>query len=149
MLLHRFSKTRRDHATESAADYAEMIDDLHAETGEARVVDLAGRLGLSHVTVLRTLQRLERDGYLVSRPYRGVFLTEKGTTAASEARRRHRVVRDVLVAVGVPPEVAEDDAEGMEHHVSDVALDAMTRFLQANASPAAAGARARSGSSAP
>ena len=64
-----------------------------------------------------------------SKPYRGVFLTEAGQALAGRARARHRVVVDLLIAVGVPQAVAEADAEGIEHHVSDAALEAFERFL--------------------
>src|SRR5690242_15970571 len=71
-------RTRRQHAMETAQDYAEAIADLTAVHGEARAVDLARRLGVSHVTVVRTVARLQRDGYLSTRPYRSIFLTSKG-----------------------------------------------------------------------
>ena len=45
-------------------------------------------------------------------------------------RTRHRLVVALLKAVGVPPETAEADAEGIEHHVSDIALNAFSRYLK-------------------
>jgi DtxR family manganese transport transcriptional regulator len=48
-------------------------------------------------------------------------------------RNRHRLVVDLLVAVGVPAETAEQDAEGIEHHVSDISLAAFGRFLRRRA----------------
>ena len=67
---------------------------------------------------------------MVARPYRGVFLTEPGERLAERVRLRHRVVVDLLVAIGVPAEAAEQDAEGIEHHVSDATLAAFERFLR-------------------
>ena len=64
-----------------------------------------------------------------ARPYRGVFLTETGTALAQRVRTRHRLVVDVLRALGVPAESAEADAEGIEHHVSETTLRAFARFL--------------------
>jgi DtxR family manganese transport transcriptional regulator len=58
-----------------------------------------------------------------------VFLTGTGETLADRVRSRHRVVVDLLLAVGVPAESAELDAEGIEHHVSDTTLAAFARFL--------------------
>jgi len=75
------SQTRREHAAEIAEDYVEAIADLVAETGEARVVDLSKRLGVTHVTVNRTVGRLRRAGYVTSLPYRAIFLTGKGRGA--------------------------------------------------------------------
>jgi DtxR family manganese transport transcriptional regulator len=58
-----------------------------------------------------------------------VFLTEQGERLADRVRSRHRVVVDLLLAVGVPADSAELDAEGIEHHVSDTTLAAFARFL--------------------
>src|SRR5512137_2917306 len=82
-------QTRREHSTETAEDYAEAIAELSATVGEARAVDLARRLGVSHVTVIRTIARLQRDGYVRTQPYRSIFLTDKGTRLAEASRRRH------------------------------------------------------------
>ena len=57
-----FRRSRRDRAAETAQDYVEAIADLSASLGEARVVDLARRLGVTHVTVNRTLARLQKIG---------------------------------------------------------------------------------------
>jgi DtxR family manganese transport transcriptional regulator len=61
------------------------------------------------------------------------FLTEAGERLAERVRARHRVVVDLLLAVGVPAEAAEQDAEGIEHHVSDTSLAAFGRFLRRRA----------------
>src|SRR5580700_11131163 len=115
----RFGKTRSAQSTAVLEDYAELIADLLASEGEARPTDIARRVGVSHASAIKTIARLKRDGLVVGRPYRGVFLTEVGKALAEQVRRRHRTVVDLLVAIGVPTEAAEADAEGMEHHVSD------------------------------
>src|ERR1041384_1480002 len=80
-------RTRREHAAETAEDYVEAIADLSEAHGEARVVDLARRLGVTHVTVNRTLARLQRNGLVMAKPYRAIFLTTAGRKLASESRR--------------------------------------------------------------
>ena len=114
----KFDRIRRAHQSEVAEDYVEMIADLIAETGEARTVDLAARFGVTSPTVNAIIQRLQREDLVETRPYRSIFLTEAGQALAREARDRHRIVRDFLVAIGVPETIAEEDAEGIEHHVS-------------------------------
>ena len=104
--------------------------DLLAGTGEARPTDIARRLGVSHATAIKMIARLKREGVATARPYRGVFLTESGHELAARVSARHRLVVDVLIALGVPAEAAEADAEGIEHHVSDATLKAFARFLQ-------------------
>jgi DtxR family manganese transport transcriptional regulator len=129
MTANRFARTRDDHSRERAEDYCEMIAVLIRETGEARAVDLAERLGISHVSVGRTIQRLQREGYVTTQPYRSIFLTEAGARLASTAALRHELVLEFLRAIGVEEVTAEIDAEGIEHHVSEETLDAMRRFL--------------------
>jgi DtxR family manganese transport transcriptional regulator len=129
----RFGKARADRSTALSEDYVELIDDLQMLEGEARAVDLARRFGVAHATVLKTLARLKREELVTAKPYRGVFLTAEGKTMADMARTRHRLVVDLLKAVGVPAEAAEADAEGIEHHTSDVTLTAIARFLRTKA----------------
>lgn len=124
-------RTRLEHALETAQDYVEAIADLSVLHGEARAVDLARRLGVSHVTVIRTVARLQRDGYLSTRPYRSIFLTEKGSRLAEESHRRHEDVVAFLRSLGVPEETAQIDAEGIEHHVSPETLAAFKRNTKA------------------
>jgi DtxR family manganese transport transcriptional regulator len=124
-----YQRTRDDHSRERAEDYVELIDDLIRETGEARATDLAARLGISHVTVSKTVRRLVRDGYVTVQPYRSIFLTDEGQAMADASRARHALVLAFLVKLGVPPDVAEIDAEGIEHHVSSETLEMMARFL--------------------
>jgi DtxR family manganese transport transcriptional regulator len=126
----RFERARTAQATAVLEDYVELIDDLLKSAGEARPTDIARRLGVSHATAIKSIARLKREGLATSKLYRGIFLTPEGQDLAQRVRTRHRIVVDLLVAVGVPPACAELDAEGMEHHVSDMALAAFSRFLK-------------------
>ncbi|MCK6631949.1 MAG: manganese-binding transcriptional regulator MntR [Fimbriimonadaceae bacterium] len=126
----RFHRARADHSREIAEDYVELIEQLIAERGEARVTDLASAIGVSKVTVSRTIQRLQRDGFVRSEPYRSVFLTDLGKELAEKARKRHEIVLSFLRALGVSETAAENDAEGIEHHVSEESLAAMRRFVE-------------------
>jgi DtxR family transcriptional regulator, manganese transport regulator len=124
-----FRRSRRDRAAEIVQDYVEAIADLSASLGEARVVDLAHRLGVTHVTVNRTLARLQKAGYVNTKPYRAIFLTDTGSRLARECKRRHETVAAFLRSIGVPQKVAEMDTEGIEHHVSPETLAAFERLL--------------------
>ena len=125
-----FRRSRRDRAAETAQDYVEAIADLTATAGEARVVDLARRLGVTHVTVNRTLARLRRAGLVNTKPYRAIFLTDPGHRLAGECKRRHETVVAFLRSLGVPEKAAEMDAEGIEHHVSPETLAVFERCLR-------------------
>ncbi|MGF1655839.1 MAG: manganese-binding transcriptional regulator MntR [Verrucomicrobiales bacterium] len=122
--------TRLAHSQERAQDYVEAIADLIDHTGEARAVDIAKVLGVSHVTVIRTIQRLQREGLVTTQPYRSIFLTDTGRRLASKAKARHQTVVAFLQALGVSTPTARKDAEGIEHHVSPETLQAFERFLQ-------------------
>jgi DtxR family manganese transport transcriptional regulator len=126
----RFGKARTAQSGALIEDYVELISDLIGSGGEARPTDIARRLGVSHPTAIKTIARLKREGLAIAKPYRGVFLTETGEHLAERVRARHRVVVNLLLAVGVPAEAAEQDAEGLEHHVSDATLAAFGRFLR-------------------
>jgi len=127
----RFAQARSAQSVALMEDYVELIGDLIAEGGEARITDIAQRLGVAHPTVTKAVARLKREGLAISRPYRGVFLTEAGAALAEKVRARHRTLVSLLVALGVPSDTAELDAEGMEHHVSDVTLAAFEAYLAA------------------
>ena len=126
----RFARAREVQSRALLEDYVELIGDLIAAHGEARVADIAERMGVAHPTATKTVARLKREGLATSRPYRGVFLTAEGAKLADSVRARHRTVVDLLVALGVPPEHAELDAEGIEHHVSQRTLRAFETFLK-------------------
>jgi len=123
--------TRLIHAQERAQDYVETIADLIAAQGEARATDLAKSLGVTHVTVIRTVQRLQREGLVTTQPYRSIFLTDAGRRLAAKTKARHERVVVFLEALGVSGVTARVDAEGIEHHVSPETMAAFEKFLKA------------------
>ena len=127
----KFDRIRRAHQSEVAEDYVEMISDLIEETGEARTVDLAARFGVTSPTVNAIVRRLQRENLVETRPYRSIFLTEAGKALAESSRDRHQIVRDFLVTIGVPETIAEEDAEGVEHHVSEETLAVFAQITAA------------------
>lgn len=126
-----FRKARDARRTELIEDYVELIADFIDGYGEARQVDIARHLGVAQPTVAKMLNRLGEEGLIVRRPYRGVFLTDEGRAIAEESRRRHRIVEDFLLSLGIDEDVARTDAEGIEHHVSAETLAAFDRFTRA------------------
>ena len=133
--VESFRLARAARRVELVEDYVELIDDLIADSGEARQVDIAARMGVAQPTVARMLKRLASEGLVVQRPYRGIFLTDPGKALAAESRCRHRLVEDFLLALGVSPETVRQDAEGIEHHVSAETMDAFRRFLARSRAP--------------
>lgn len=112
-----------------AEDYVEAIDEIVSQQGECRVVDLARRFGVTHVTVSRTTRRLVRDGLIETRPYGPIQLTDEGRSLARTSRDRHELVLNFLRVLGVGEPTAEVDAEGIEHHCSHETLQKMKQFI--------------------
>lgn len=115
-------RTRRDHESETAEDYAEAVADILKNFGKCRITDLARRFAVSHVTVNRIVQRLQKEGWLTTQPYQPVELTPKGRRLAVKCRKRHEIVYQFLLSIGVDEVTAAIDAEGIEHHVSPATL---------------------------
>lgn len=113
-----FQAVREARRSELAEDYVELIAELIDQFGEARPVDIAARLGVTAPTVAKSLDRLAREGLVSRARYRSVFLTDQGRALAEECALRHDIVVRFLVRLGLDPETAEQDAEGIEHHVS-------------------------------
>ena len=124
-----FSKVRADHAMETAQDYVEAVYDILHRHGECRVKHLAEHLGVSHVTVVRVIARLQEQDLVDTAPHRPIRLTAKGERLAAITRQRHETVLAFLLAIGVPPPEAERDAEGIEHHVGPATLERMAQFI--------------------
>ena len=124
-----FRRTRAARRGELVEDYVELIADLIADGREARQVDIAARLGVAQPTVAKMLARLDAEGLVTRKPYRGVFLTTAGAQLARQSRTRHRIVEAFLLSIGVSAETARIDAEGIEHHVSAETLRAFKRAL--------------------
>jgi DtxR family transcriptional regulator, manganese transport regulator len=123
-------RTRRAHASETAEDYVEAIADITASRGACRATDLAQQFAVSHVTVKRIVDRLQREGLVKTEPYRPIELTSTGKRLARKSRERHQIVFRFLIAIGVDEVTAAIDAEGIEHHVSPTTLQRFKKFAR-------------------
>ena len=125
----QFKVLRKQHSLESAEDYTELIHELIEESGEARTGQIAKELGISHVTALRTIKRLQEQGYVTTERQKPVELTPKGKRLALYSKEKHQLLLKFLIKLGVPKKIAEIDVEGIEHHVSKITLDRIKKFL--------------------
>ena len=124
------SRTRDHHANETAEDYVEAVHDVIENKGECRVSDLAAHFDVSHVTVSRIVARLASAELLDTEPYRPISLTDAGEKLARKMQKRHEIVYQFLLSLGVDEMSAQIDSEGIEHHVSEKTLLAMKRNLK-------------------
>ncbi len=125
---NQHSRTRADHATELAEDYVEAVAEIIVAQGTCRVMDLARRFEVSHVTASRTVSRLQKSGLVTSQRHAPIELTTAGRKLAEASQKRHEIVYRFLLALGVSEATAAVDAEGIEHHVSAETLQRMETF---------------------
>ena len=123
-----FKEVRNAHRTENTEDYLELIADLLNKNGEARIVDIAEKLAIAQATANKTIKRLLKEGYIKKEPYRSIFLTVKGQIIASKSKKRHNIVYNFLINLGLDHLTASADSEGIEHHVSEKTLIKMEKF---------------------
>ena len=127
----RFEAVRSANRSETVEDYVEAIDDFLAQNGEARVRDLAGPLRGE------PRDRQQDGGAPAARRPRGDRALPldradaRGPRDGRRSRARHAQVLALLLSLGIEPEVAEQDAEGIEHHVGPDTLAAFARFVAA------------------
>ena len=111
-----------NRSSSAAEDYLERIQELIDVKGYARVVDIAGSLGISQASVTNMVKRLDSEGFLHHEKYRGLVLTAEGEQIARAISRRHKILSDFLLLMGLTSAEVERDVEGMEHHMSTASL---------------------------
>ena len=108
---------------QSAEDYLESILVLSKKGGGVRSIDIATRLGVSKPSVSHAMKLLREDGYIAMDRYGTVTLLEKGAEIASRIYERHTVLAKMLERLGVPAEIALEDACKMEHDISQESFE--------------------------
>ena len=125
---YQFSNIRSQNKNEILEDYVEAIQEILKNKGDVKNADLAQHFGVSQATVNKNLKRLISFNLAKSEPYRWIFLTEKGEKLATKSKQKHEIVYNYLIKLGVSRKTAENDREGIEHHVSDETLKLMKKF---------------------
>ncbi|WP_028649633.1 metal-dependent transcriptional regulator [Nocardiopsis sp. CNT312] len=115
----------------SAEDYVKVIYDLQERgTGPVTISGMAERLSVANSSVSSMLRKLTDLGLVEHRRYGTVSLTEAGTKAALSVLRRHRLLETYLVAeLGYSWDEVHDEAEILEHVVSDKFVDRIAAHL--------------------
>ena len=111
-------------------DYLTAVLELESRNRVARVSDIAAEMGVQMPTVTGALKHLAEHGLVNYEPYQFVTLTGQGRELAESLVRAHEVLQQFLLGVlGVPADVAERDACGMEHAVSSETLERLIQFV--------------------
>ena len=103
----------------SGEDYLEAILVLKRKKGMVRSVDVARHMGVSKASVTRATTILRKDGFLKMDREHYIYLTSAGRVTAEKIYERHQFFTNRLIAAGVEPKQAEQDACRMEHAISD------------------------------
>ena len=115
----------------SHEDYLEAIIMLGGSTEQSvRSVDIANQMDVSKASVNKAIGLLKEKGY-VDQPYYGdVTLTPEGYEYGSAVYKRHRYLTAFLAKeIGIPEEVAEDEACLMEHAISDESFEKWVAYI--------------------
>jgi Mn-dependent DtxR family transcriptional regulator len=128
--LERAHARRLQRYTPREEDYVEVIYELMREKGYARAVDISANLHVRSPSVTRMLQKLHASDLLVYERYRGIMLTEKGERLAKSVRERHGILVRFLRLLGVNPETAHRDAEGLEHSLHPATIERLSHLVR-------------------
>ena len=113
----------------SAEDYLESMVILKEKNGYIRSVDIAEFLGVTKPSVSNAMKRLREENYIEMNRSGFITLTEKGMEIADKIYTRHKKLTDFFIALGVDPDVAEDDACKIEHDISYETYVAICEYL--------------------
>ncbi|MEN3048325.1 MAG: iron dependent repressor, metal binding and dimerization domain protein [Candidatus Caldarchaeales archaeon] len=131
-ILQQIRRVRRSkrRPQPDVEDYLEVIYALERVKGYATSSDVASHLNVKLPAVTKMLKRLHELGYITYERYRGFVLTESGRRLASEVLHRHDVLVELLKVLGIPEEVAEAEAEYLEHGLSALTLKRLVEVLE-------------------
>lgn len=113
----------------SIGDYLKAIWMIAGE-GSASTKEVSGHLSVAPASVTNMLGRLQEMGLVRYERYRGASLTGRGREEALRLVRRHRLIEAFLVGhLGYSWQEVHDEAERLEHAVSDEFTERLAEFL--------------------
>ena len=114
---------------ESGEMYLETVLVLSKQKGNVRAIDVCEYMGYSKPSVSRAVGLLKSGGYLTVDADGSLNLTDLGREVAEKIYERHTILTNFFVSLGVPREIASDDACRIEHHISDETFKAIKRHI--------------------
>ena len=119
----------RKRSSSRMEDYLEIIGELVELKGYATTLDISRYMNVSAPSVTKMLQRLDENGFLEYEKYHGINLTDKGTQVAEGIRQKHGILLEFFEILGVGYETANQDAEGIEHHLNPKTIKQLRKFI--------------------
>ncbi|MBS1268707.1 MAG: Transcriptional regulator MntR [Nitrosopumilus sp.] len=122
-------KSKKTQSSTRMEDYLEIISELVDLKGYATTLDISRYMNVSAPSVTKMLQRLDENGFLEYEKYHGINLTSKGTQTADGIRQKHGILLEFFEILGVGYETANQDAEGIEHHLNSKTIKQLRKFI--------------------
>lgn len=123
------NSVKKEDRTDRMEDYLEVIYELVQEKGYATTVDISSYLNVSSPSVTKMVQKLDETGHLKYEKYRGIKLTNEGIRIARNIRNRHGLLAEFFMMIGIDEETANNDAEGIEHHLHPETMRKLEEFI--------------------
>jgi Mn-dependent DtxR family transcriptional regulator len=102
------------------------------QKGYATTIDISDYLNVSSPSVTSMMKKLDEKGFLKYEKYRGMSLTEEGIEVAKAMHKRHGILSDFFRMIGVQSNIANEDAEGIEHHLHAETLRKLEDFINSH-----------------
>lgn len=119
----------RGDSSERMEDYLEVMAELVELKGYATTLDISRYMNVSAPSVTKMLHRLDEGGFLEYERYHGINLTRKGRKLADSIRQRHGTLLEFFEMLGITVEAANQDAEGVEHHLNSETVSQLRKFI--------------------
>lgn len=110
-------------------DYLEVIAELVDMKGYATTLDISRYMNVSPPSVTKMLKRLDKNGYLYYEKYHGISLTPTGEQLAETIRQKHGTLLEFFEILGIGKEIANQDTEGIEHHLNPKTIRQLRKFV--------------------
>ncbi len=115
---------------QSEEDYLEKILMLEQTKGKVRSIDIANLMGFSKPSISIAMKKLESKKLIEFYNNNYIMLTEEGRAIAEATYKRHKLLTKFFEKIGVPEDVAEEDACEIEHDLSQVTFDKIEEYLK-------------------
>ncbi len=116
--------------TDRAEDYLEAIDTIITKKGYAQVKDVSKLLEVGPSSVTEMFQKLTKAGFINYEKYGGVTLTTKGKKLAKETKKKHLMLHNFLMILGLEDNIADEDACKIEHVLNPETVERLTKFVE-------------------
>ena len=135
-ISRRLESIKAAHESEKAIsvsdrveDYLEVISELVDMKGYAATLDISRYMNVSAPSVTKMLKKLDAEGFIEYEKYYGISLTDKGQRIADNIKQKHGILLEFFEILGIGKDIANQDAEGIEHHLNPKTIRQIRKFV--------------------